>query len=105
MSKGIRKSYDKEFKVKVALAAIRDDKTIAQLASEYGVHTNQVSEWKRLVLESLPSIFQRCNVDKEKRAVEDKTDALYKEIGKLTTRVEFLKKKYRQIYGKDPDEI
>ncbi len=52
-----RKQYDGQFKAQVAIEAINNQQTIAQIASEYRVHLNQVSKWKKQVLEELPQIF------------------------------------------------
>ena len=52
-----RKRYDSRFKAQVAIEAIKNQQTIAQIASEYGVHPNQVSQWKKQVLDQLPHLF------------------------------------------------
>ena len=52
-----RSKYNSKFKAKVALEAIRGIKTINEISTEYGVHPNQVSKWKKQVLESLPDLF------------------------------------------------
>jgi transposase-like protein len=57
----MRKSFTNEFKAKVALEAIREQKTIAQLASEYDVHPNQISLWKKQLLEGAAELFERPN--------------------------------------------
>ena len=51
-----RKQYDNGFKARVALEAIKNERTIAQIASEYSVHPNQVTQWKKRVLEALPEV-------------------------------------------------
>jgi transposase-like protein len=55
----MRKSFTNEFKARVALEAIREQKTIAQLASEYEVHPNQVGLWKKQLLEGAAELFER----------------------------------------------
>ena len=55
--KNKRNNYSSAFKAKVALAAVKGDKTIAELASEYEVHPTQITQWKKQLLESLPDIF------------------------------------------------
>ena len=54
-----RKIYDKNFKAKVALEAIREEKTLSELSEQYGVNPNVISRWKKEVLEQLPEIFSR----------------------------------------------
>ena len=53
----IRKNYDSNFKARVVLEVLKNQRTIAEIASEYGVHANQITKWKRQVLDELPSIF------------------------------------------------
>ena len=63
----IRKTYSASPKAKVALEAVKKEKTISQLSSEYGVHANQINQWRRRLLEELPDIFSK----KRKRKQED----------------------------------
>jgi len=98
----MRTHYDKEFKAKVALEAIKGDKTIQELATLYGVHPNLVALWKKQLQENAPELFERSQKDKEKEAAEHKEEELYKEIGQLQVENEFLKKKYKQLYGTEP---
>jgi len=87
-----RKRYDAEFKAKVALEAIKEEKTLAQLGSEYRVHPNQIAQWKKQLLETMPTLFsdKRKKVEKEG---EDLQAELYKQIGQLKVENEWLKKK------------
>jgi transposase-like protein len=57
MARSIRKSHDSAFKAKVALEAIKGEKTLTQLSSEFGVHPNQIGQWRKQVLETLPDLF------------------------------------------------
>lgn len=92
----IRKSYSSAFKAKVALEAIKKEKTIAQLSSEYGVHANQINQWRKRLLEELPEIFSKKRQKKEKDA-EDLQDELYRQIGQLKVELDWLKKKSKQL--------
>jgi len=87
-----RRNHSAEFKAKVALAAAKGDKTIAELAGEYQVHPNQITQWKKQLLESLPEIFSRRR-DRDKRRQDDLTDRLYQQIGQLKVELDWLKKK------------
>jgi len=99
----MKRTFTKEFKAKVALEAIKGSKTIQELASIYEVHPNQIMQWKKHLLEGASDLFEKSS-KKDHSKKNDKNDGdLYKCIGELKVENEFLKKKYRQIYGKDPD--
>jgi transposase len=95
----MRKYHSKEFKAQVALEALKEEKTVAEIASIYEVHPNMVSEWKKHLVDFAAEAFQRGKSKEEKEA-EKLEEALYKELGKLKIENEFLKKKSRQIFGK-----
>jgi len=90
--KNKRRNHSAQFKAKVALEAAKGDKTIAELASQFEVHPNQVTQWKRQLLESLPAIFCRSQ-QKEKQKQDDLTEYLYQQIGQLKVELDWLKKK------------
>ncbi len=88
----LRKRHDAAFKAKVALEAVKGEKTIAQLSSEYGVHPNQIGQWRKRLLKELPALFS----DKRKKAEQDNEELeneLYRQIGQLKVELEWLKKK------------
>jgi putative transposase len=86
------KKYSSEFKVKVALEAIKGQKTLNEITSEYGVHSTQITEWKKRVLEELPQIFAQKGAERAKNE-EALIASLYQEIGQLKVELDFLKKK------------
>jgi len=88
----IRKKYDAALKARIALEAVKGDKTIREISSEYGVHSSQIMKWKKQLLEELPSIFsdKRAKTEKER---EDLEAELYRQIGQLKVELEWLKKK------------
>jgi transposase-like protein len=88
----MRKRYDASIKARVALEAIRGERTVAELASAYGVHPNQISKWKKQALDELPNIFSGRY---EKKEVQGKEliDQLYQQIGQLKVELDWLKKK------------
>jgi transposase-like protein len=87
-----RKSYTTEFKVKVALEAIKGQRTINEIATHYGVHPNLVTQWKKQAVASLPDVFstKRERTAEEEEALKAK---LYQEIGQLKVELDWLKKK------------
>lgn len=89
MSKRI--SYTPEFKAKVALKALKEKNTMAELVQEFKLHAAQITRWKSQLLEKLPSLFDDGR--KKKRGQEPDIEALYAEIGRLQTQINFLKKK------------
>ena len=93
-----RKSYSKEFKSKVALEALKEESTLAELSSRYGVHVNLISKWKHQVLDNLSVLFSKDFKSVDKSLLK-KQEELYKVIGKLQAEKDFLKKKYKEIYG------
>lgn len=87
-----RKRYDGNFKAKVVVEVLKNQKTIAEIAGEYGIHPNQITQWKKQAMEKLPGILS-CSQGKKERAVQEREEELYKEIGKLKVENEWLKKK------------
>jgi len=90
--KNKRRNHSAAFKAKVALAAAKGDKTISELAGEYGVHPNQIAKWKTQLLESLPDIFSRRRRN-EQQDQDELTSQLYQQIGRLKVELDWLKKK------------
>lgn len=87
-----RRQFSAEFKAKVALDAVRGQKTVAELASEHEVHANQISQWKKQLLESLPEVFGRRR-EQDAAKQEELTGRLYQQIGQLKVELDWLKKK------------
>jgi len=91
MSKTPRTPRTAAFKKKIALEALREDKTMSQLASQYGVHPLQVGKWKKELIDGAESLFEGKK-DRQKDDSVDR-DELEKKIGRLTMENDFLKKK------------
>ena len=87
-----RKQYSGDFKAKVAIEAIKATKTINGLASQYEVHPNQVTRWKKQVLEEVPQIFSTRRAQAQKET-EELTASLYQQIGQLQVELDWMKKK------------
>ncbi len=93
----MQKVYDKKFKRKVALEAIKEESTIAEISSKYGVPSKRISIWKKDALSYLAEAFENKTKSKKKDNEEITRDDLLKEIGQLKMDNEFLKKKYNQL--------
>lgn len=93
-----RKVYDDNYKARVALEAIKGEKTISEIASKYEVHPNQIITWKKQLLENVSSLFSRKK-DPEIEELKTLLEELYKKIGKQNIELEFLKKKYKQLHS------
>ena len=91
--KGTRKRYSASFKARVALEAAKQTKTLAELAGRFQVHSVQISQWKKQLLDGIESLFR----DGRRRRDHDETQAiqaeLYEQIGRLKMELEWLKKK------------
>lgn len=86
-----RKRYNPEFKAKVALAALKNEETISELAARFGVHPTMITAWKRTLLDGAPEILDKGL--KSKKQTEEHVDELYKQIGRLKVERDFLSKK------------
>jgi putative transposase len=88
----MKKAHDAALKAKVALEALKGERTMAQLSSQYGVHPNQIGRWKKELLERLPEIFSG-KWRKEHKTEAEMIEELYKQIGQLKVENDWLKKK------------
>ena len=95
MSKSKRRRYTGAFKAKVGLEALKGIKTVGQIAREYEIHPVQVTQWKGVVRDRLPDLFESPQA-----AGEDSQQVitqLHEKIGQLTVEVDWLKKKCKQL--------
>lgn len=90
----MKKSYTSAFKAQVVLELLKETKTVSQLSSEYGVHVTVLRDWKQAAIKGLPTVFEgRDSWTDAKATYERQIEDLYAEIGRLTTQVNYLKKK------------
>ena len=91
----MRKKYTAKKKAQIVLEILKEERTIPQIASEYGIHPNQLYRWKGQALEGLPNLFEDDRkTEKALRAAHERElNELYAEIGRLTTQLNWLKKK------------
>jgi len=87
----MRRQHDASFKARVALEAVKGEKTLAQISSEYKVHPNQIRQWRNHFLEILPDVFSNRRKTREKEREELEAE-LCRKIGQLKVEVEWLKK-------------
>ncbi len=87
-----RRQYSPEFKFKIALEAAKGNKTLAELASETGVHPNQIRQWKSQLLDEGAEVFRRDG-DRSLQEFEKREAELYEQIGRLQMELDWLKKK------------
>ena len=88
------KNYSPQFKAKVALEAIKGEKTISQIASEFGIHPQQVSSWKKEFLQNMHKIFQK---DKTVKELQKELDKAYRKIGQLEVENDFLSELLKRV--------
>jgi len=92
----MRRKHDASFKARIALEAVKGEKTIGQLASEYAIHPNQIRQWRQQLLEMLPEIFSNRRPQQEKARDELEAE-LYRQIGQLKVELDWLKKKSKKL--------
>lgn len=95
MARRSRRNHSPAFKTKVALLAIRGDLTLAELAKKFGIHPNQITQWKTQLLENAVSAFDRSSVKTEEVDVEE----LHAKIGQLTLENDFSEKALGRVGG------
>jgi len=89
--KSIRTNYSGEFKARVVLEALKEDKTTAEIASKYQVHPAQIRKWRKMAQDSLPLIFEDKNTQYKKK--DKLIEELYKQIGQLKVELDWVLKK------------
>jgi transposase-like protein len=90
----MRKKHSSDQKTQIVLEMLKEQKSVSELASEYGIHPTQLHRWRNHVLQNLPQLFERTdNVAAVKAEYERKIEDLYTEIGRLTTQLAWLEKK------------
>lgn len=99
----MRKKFDEQFKAMVALEAVKEELTLQELAEKYQVHPNQISAWKKKLLEQSCAIFERKNKkDEEYTQMKKEKEELFRQLGEMRYENEWLKKNTNSCTGKIP---
>ena len=93
-----RQKHSAAFKAKVALAAIKGDRTVGELAGEYGVHPSQIHAWKKALLDGAAGVFENGG-DRDDKASEIQVGELYRQIGQLKVENDFLARRLGKEAG------
>lgn len=92
-----RRNHSSAFKAKVALAALKNDRTLAELAEQFDVHPNQIQDWRKRLLDNAGTIFGQGQRQREQS--DDKVKGLHEKIGQLTMERDFLEQGLERIHG------
>ena len=95
-----RQKHSATFKAKVALAALKGDRTVGELAGEYGVHPSQIHAWKKALLDGAADIFERGGRKPVAEVDEETVRSLHAKIGELAVANDFLSRKLKPWTGK-----
>jgi transposase-like protein len=100
MANTTRRQYSPEFKAKIVQEVLQGEKTIAQLAAEHGIHPNIITKWRSAALQAMPHAFDEPTqkiLAAVKAEHEKEKEALYAEIGRLSTKLSWLEKKAKAV--------
>lgn len=89
-----RRRFSRDFKARVALEALKEHKTTNELSSEFGVHPNQISQWKKELRDSASELFGPSKARIDPKILDKETAPLYEQIGRLKVELDWLKKKF-----------
>jgi len=92
-----RRNHSSAFKAKVALAAIKGDRTMAELSEQFDVHANQIQDWRRRLVQEADAVFGRAQRQREYN--DEKVKELHEKIGQLTMERDFLERGLERIHG------
>lgn len=95
-----RRNHDAGFKARVALEAVKGERTVSELAAEYGVHPTMIHQWKKALLEGASDIFERCGRKQAAEVDEETVRSLHAKIGELAVASDFSSEKLKPWAGK-----
>jgi transposase-like protein len=98
-----RREYSAEYKTKIVIESLREEKSVSELASREGINPNQISNWRREFIEKASMVFSRSKQEGEMvdklRAAQEKERAYQAKVGELTLEIDWLKKKSEEVLG------
>jgi len=98
-----RREYNPDYKAKIVLEVISGEKTLSEIASNYGINVKQLGNWKKEFIDKAGRVFSQNRIEKETekkiKEFEEKEQQYQAKVGQLTLEVDFLKKKHEQMYG------
>lgn len=98
-----RRKFTVEFKTKIVLEILKEEKQLGELAAEHGVSPNQLRNWRKEFLGNAAKVFSESKQEKDlkakERALDEERSEIMAKVGQLTIENDWLKKKYRQVYG------
>jgi transposase-like protein len=97
MTKQTRRKFSADFKAKVALEAIKNQKTLAELSQQFDVNAVTISKWKSEFLDNMSVVFERNGAHSAETEENPETERLYAQIGQLKVELDFLKKSARKL--------
>ena len=95
-----RRNHEAGFKARVALEAVKGERTVSELAADYGVHPTMIHQWKKALLEGAADIFERGGKKKAAEVDEETVRELHAKIGELAVTNDFLSRKLKPWTGK-----
>jgi len=98
-----RRQFTVEFKTKIVLEILKEEKQLGELAAEHGVSPNQLRNWRKEFLGNAAKVFSESKQEKDlkakERALDEERSEIMAKVGQLTIENDWLKKKYRQVFG------
>jgi len=98
-----RRKFTVEFKTKIVLEILKEEKQLGELAAEHGVSPNQLRNWRKEFLGNAAKVFSESKQEKDlkakERALDEERSEIMAKVGQLTIENDWLKKKYRQVFG------
>jgi transposase-like protein len=98
MSKKNRRVHDEAFKVKVVLESLKEEKTLAELSSQYEIHANQIGQWRKQFLQNVTQVFSGNKSEQEQiQKLESEKEDLHRQIGEQAMDIAYLKKSLKKL--------